>query len=138
MPVRQFLTGIGYLGRGLAMYATNPGLLALGIIPALITSALLIIVVIALLIYFIGDLSAAVTWFADGWSAWERDSIRVIAGVSIIGLTGLLAIVTFTSVTLAIGDPFYEKISARVEDRLGGVPNAVDLPFLAELRRGIV
>lgn len=134
--VRQFVTGIGFLGRGLALYGQSPGLVLLGLIPALIASVLLIAVFVAI-VYFIGDLSSAVTWFADDWDGWQRDGIRLIAGISIVGIIGLLSIVTFTSVTLAIGDPFYEKISERVETRLGGVPDAVELGFWAEIRRGI-
>jgi CysZ protein len=118
------------------MYGRNPALLLLGIVPALISS-LLIIAVLGTIIYFIGDVAGAVTWFADGWSAWERDSIRLIAGISIVGVGCLLAVVTFTSITLAIGGPFYEKISERVERQLGGDTSAVDLPFWSELGRGI-
>ena len=35
---RDFLTGIGFLGRGLAVYARNPGLVLLGMLPALIAN----------------------------------------------------------------------------------------------------
>ena len=44
---------------------------------------------------------------------------------------------SFTAVALLIGDPFYEKIAEAVEDRLGGVPNAVDLTWYQELGRSI-
>jgi CysZ protein len=135
-PFREFFAGIGLLGRGFAMYGTNPGLFLLGIIPALI-AGILIIGVFVLLLYFIGDLSSTVTWFAKNWSSPERDGIQVIAGIAIIGISGLLAVVTFTSVTLAIGDPFYEKISEKVEQKMGGLPDPVSLPFWKELRRGL-
>jgi CysZ protein len=139
--VKEFFTGIGLLGRGFGMYGTNPGLIALGLIPALIAGVLLLAVLI-LLIVFIGDLSSAVTWFANGWSSGERSTVRFIAGVSIIGSFGLLAVVTFTSLTLAIGDPFYEKISERVEQRLdaksgpAALPPRVNLPWWKEFARG--
>jgi CysZ protein len=133
---KQFLAGVGLLGRGLAMYGRSPALLLLGIIPAVISS-FLILAVLGTVIYFIGDLASATTWFADGWSGWQRDTVRVIAGISIVGVGGLLAVVTFTSITLAIGEPFYEKISERVEDQLGADSGTVDLPFWSELVRGI-
>lgn len=133
---RQFLTGIGMLGHGLAMYGRNPGLWLLGIVPALISS-LLLLAAFGALIYFIDDISSAVTWFADGWPSWERNGIHVLAGISVIGATGLLIVVTFTSITLAIGEPFYEKISERVEDQLGGAHGAANLPFWSEFWRGI-
>jgi CysZ protein len=133
---RQFLTGVGMLGRGLALCGRNPGLWLLGIVPALISS-LLLVAAFGALIYFIGDISSAVTWFADGWPSWERDGIHLLAGISVIGATGLLIVVTFTSITLAIGEPFYEKISIRVENQLGGGSGAADLPFWSEFWRGI-
>jgi CysZ protein len=140
--VREFFAGIGLLGRGFATYGTNTGLVLLGLFPAVIASLLLLTVLI-LLIVFIGDISSTVTWFADGWSNFDRSSIRFVAGVSIIGVFGLLAIVTFTSLTLAIGDPFYEKISERVEQRLdartgpAGLPARVNIGWWAEFWRGI-
>jgi CysZ protein len=124
------------------MYGTDTGLLALGLIPALLASVLLLAVLIVLIV-FIGDLSSAVTWFANGWPPDARDTVRILAGISLFGIFGLLAVVTFTSVTLAIGDPFYEKISERVEKQLdarGGpdvVPPRADLPWWTEFRRGI-
>jgi CysZ protein len=133
---REFFAGVGLLGRGFAMYGTNPGLFLLGILPALI-AGILIIGVFVVLLLFIGDVSSAVTWFAKGWPSGERDGIRLIAGIAVLGISGLVAIVTFTSVTLAIGDPFYEKISEKVEQRMGGLPNPVKLPFWSELARGL-
>ncbi|HEY1489087.1 MAG TPA: EI24 domain-containing protein [Micromonosporaceae bacterium] len=141
-PIREFIAGIGLLGRGFAMYGTDTGLIVLGLVPALIASVLLIAVLIVLVV-FIGDLSSAITWFANGWSPGPRDTVRFVAGASVIGIFALLAIITFTSLTLAIGDPFYEKISERVERRLdartgpAGLPPRVELPWWSEFVRGI-
>ena len=135
-PVRDFVAGIGLLLRGLRLYGQDPGLMALGLIPALIT-AVLLFAALGALFYFIGDIADAATWFARGWSSTLRDAVEILAGVSIAGLGVLLAIVTFTALTLAIGDPFYEKISEKVEEHFGGVPGAVELPWWKELWRGI-
>ncbi len=135
-PVREFLTGISLLGRGLGMYRSSIGLYFLGLLPALIAGLLLLVVFVLLLVY-IGDLASAVTWFANGWNASLRGIARLIGGIAVIGITGLLAVVTFTSITLAIGDPFYEKISERIDQKLGDVPEPVHLPWFAELVRGI-
>jgi CysZ protein len=141
-PVREFFAGVALLGRGFAMYGTDTGLIFLGLLPALIASVLLLAVLV-LLIVFIGDLSSAVTWFAHGWPSADREAIEVVAGISLIGIFALLTVVTFTSLTLAIGDPFYEKISERVERRLdartgpAGLPPRVELPWLTEFARGI-
>ncbi|HEY7176197.1 MAG TPA: EI24 domain-containing protein [Micromonosporaceae bacterium] len=135
--VREFFAGIGLLGRGFARYRSDPGLLIAGIVPALI-AAVFVLGALGVLIYFVTDIARAITPFADHWSAVPRDALRVFAGVSIVGIGGLVAFVTFTSVTLAIGDPFYEKIAYRVEDELGGVPGGIDAPWWHGLGRSIV
>ncbi|WP_200210817.1 EI24 domain-containing protein [Micromonospora coerulea] len=134
--VGRFFAGAGLLLRGLGLYVRSPGLMLLGIVPALISGALFL-AALATLVYFVDDLAALVTPFADDWSATPRGLVRVIAGLAFLGLGGLLGVLTFTAVTLAIGDPFYEKISERVEERYGGTPGAVDVPVWKSLRRSI-
>ncbi len=118
------------------MYAGNPGLVVLGIIPALVTG-MLFIAAFGALAYFVTDLSALVTPFADDWEGWARRAVRVSAGLALLGLGGLLGVLTFTAVTLAVGDPFYEKISERVEEAYGGVAHQVDVPWTTLLRRSV-
>jgi CysZ protein len=135
-PVRDFAAGVGLLLRGLRRYGQDPGLMALGLIPALIAS-LLLLAALGMLFYYIGDIAHAATGFARGWPSGLRDTVEIVAGISVAGVGVLLAVVTYTSLTLAIGDPFYEKISERIEQREGGVPGGVDLPWWRDLWRGI-
>lgn len=135
--VGQFLSGAGLLLRGLALYARSPKLVLLGIVPALISGALFL-AAFAALVWFVDDLAALITPFADDWSGGARDTLRVVAGLALLGVGGLLGVVTFTAVTLVIGDPFYEQISERVEQRYGGTPGQVDVPFWRSVRRSIV
>jgi CysZ protein len=134
---REFVTGAGLLGRGLGLVLRSPRLLVLGLLPALL-SGILYIVALVLLIRFLPDISAQVTWFADDWAGWLRDTVRVLGGIAVLGLGLLVAVLTFTAVTLLIGDPFYEKLSELVENRFGGVPDAVDVGFWRGLRRSLV
>ncbi|MET8281276.1 EI24 domain-containing protein [Micromonospora sp. NPDC005174] len=134
--VGRFLLGVRLLLRGLGLYVRSPKLMLLGIVPALI-SGVLFVAVYATLVYFVDDLAALVTPFADDWSSTGRSLVRVIAGLAFLGIGGLLAVISFTAVTLVIGDPFYEKISEKVEERLGGTPDAVDVPFWSSLRRSL-
>jgi len=134
--LRDFLTGAGLLGRGLGLVLRNPRLLGLGLVPALI-SGLLYAAALVTLIAFVDDLAAAVTWFAGDWSSPWRDLIRIVAGGALLGLAGLLGVLTFTAVTLLIGDPFYEKISGEVERRYGGVRDEVEVPLLRSLGRSL-
>ncbi|GAA4932460.1 EI24 domain-containing protein [Actinoplanes utahensis] len=133
---REFVNGAALLGRGLALVLRNPRLLLIGLIPALV-SGVLYTVALVLLIRYLPDLSASVTWFADDWSGGVRGTMRVLGGIAVLGSGLLLAVLTFTAVTLLIGDPFYEKISELVEDRFGGVPDAVDIGFWRSLRRSL-
>lgn len=135
--ISQFGGGVGLLGRGLALYTRNPRLLLLGIVPAVITGALFL-AAYGTLIYFVADLAAWLTPFADTWSDWARALIRFGAIVALLGLGALVAVLSFTTVTLLIGDPFYEKISEHVEERCGGVPDAVDQPWWTSLRGSLV
>jgi CysZ protein len=135
--VRQFATGAGLLGRGLGLVLRQPRMLGLGLLPALI-SGILYAAAIVTLIVFISDLAATVTWFADDWSTFWRDLVRVVAGAALLGLGGLFGVLTFTAVTLLIGDPFYEKISGLVEARYGGVPDEVEVSLARSLGRSLV
>jgi CysZ protein len=61
-----------------------------------------------------------------------------VAGAALVGLGGVLGVVTFTAVTLVIGDPCYEKTSELVEARYGGVPGEVEVPWYRSLGRSVV
>ena len=132
----QFLSGVGLLFRGLAVYLRSPRLVLLGLVPALISGALFVSAY-ATLVYFVTDLAELVTPFADGWPEATRDVTRLIAVLAFLGLGALVGVLTFTAVTLVIGDPFYEKISERVEARYGGVPGEVEVPWYRSIRRSI-
>ncbi|GAA3448577.1 EI24 domain-containing protein [Dactylosporangium matsuzakiense] len=133
----EFFTGVRLLGKGFARYGRNPRLLLLGTIPAAITFALFVIGWVFLIIY-IDDLANAATWFADDWSGVWRGLIEVGAGAAILVAAVLLSVLTFTALTLLIGDPFYESISEKIEEGLGGTPGAVDRPWYRTLWPSLV
>jgi CysZ protein len=135
--LRQFLSGAGLLGRGLELVLRSPRLLAMGLLPALIAGALYAVALFFLL-RFLPDLARFATGFADGWATGLRDLLEVLAGIAIVGVAVLLGLLAFTAVTLAIGDPFYERISELVEHRYGGVPDAVEVSFWRSLGRSVV
>ena len=135
--MKQFFVGASLLGRGLVLVLRSPKLLLLGLLPAVI-AGLLYAVALGVLIDFLPQLSRDVTWFAGGWAKGWRDLTQVLAGVGLLGVAVLLGILTFTAVTLLIGDPFYERISELVEERFGGVPNEVEVGFWRSLARSLV
>ncbi len=134
--VRRFVLGAGLLGRGLSLCLRHPRMFVLGIIPALI-SGLLYAVALITLVVFVDDLAGAVTWFADDWPTVWRDAMRIFAGLALVGVAGMVSVLTFTAVTLLIGDPFYERISEQIEQRFGGVPGEVEVPWWRSLRRSL-
>ncbi|NLU77220.1 hypothetical protein HCA58_02190 [Micromonospora sp. HNM0581] len=131
---RRFVGGVTLLLRGVGLYVRSPGLMLLGVVPALISGAVFL-TAYALLVFFVEDLATMATPFADGWAVTPRSAVRVITALALLGLGGLLTVLTFTAVTLVIGDPFYEKISERVEQRYGGTPDGVAVPFWPSMRR---
>jgi CysZ protein len=134
--VHQFLAGVRLLGRGLGMWATTPRLMFLGAIPALLVAA----VYAVLLVLFLTQIDALAAWitpFAEDWETTWRTAMRLIAGAALLALAVLLVIFTFTAITLAVGDPFYERIWRDVEERLGDAPPASDEQFWKSVPRGI-
>lgn len=133
---KDFFTGVGFLFRGLGWTARHPAQWLFGLIPALI-----VLVVYAAALGFlasqIDDLAGWTTGFADGWSDAARTSARVAAGIAIFGTALFLAVITFTVVTLLVGDPFYEAIAVRVEESEGGAPPDPDVPRIVQIGRAV-
>jgi CysZ protein len=66
-----------------------------------------------------------------------RDSARVLMGVLLFAAAVMISIVTFTGVTLVVGEPFYESISGRVEESEGGLPPEAGVPLWRQLVTGL-
>lgn len=131
--IRRYVAGVRLLGEGLATCARTPRLLLLGLIPAVLT-AVLFAAALAVLLYVLGDLAAAVTWFAADWAPEARTAARVIAGIGILGVAALIGVLSYTTVTLLVGNPFYEVVSRRVE---GEVADEVAVGFWLGLGRSL-
>ena len=111
--------GAGFLFRGLRMWRQRPALMLLGLVPALLVLVVMAgLLVVAFL--FADDLIGWATPFADDWSALWRGVLRVGLYVAVLLGSFFLFVVTFTGLTLAVGDPFYEKIWKETELMLGG------------------
>jgi CysZ protein len=134
--MRDFLTGVRYFGRGLAMLLARPKLLLIGMLPAIVTTAVLLGGMIALTAN-ISHLAALVTPFANHWPEGWHQAAQLAAAFILISAAVLLGLVAFTAVTLTIGGPFYEHIAERIEDDLGVVEGHVDLSWWRLLVLGI-
>ncbi|MGW4422712.1 EI24 domain-containing protein [Streptosporangium sp. NPDC004631] len=133
---RSFANGIGFFFQGLGWVARNPRWWLFGLIPALI-----VFMFYAVGLYFLGTNATAfagwATPFADGWSEGARTALRALVGLAVFGAGVILFVVTFTAVTLILGEPFYEKLSEKVELTYGELPSGHEVPLWKSIPRSI-
>lgn len=123
-PLRQvpeFFHGAALLGRGFAFWAQRPGLMALGMLPAALVGAGLIVVIV-LLGAFLWPITSAATFFAEAWDAGWRGALQVLIAIALIIATLALAARVFTALTLLVGAPFYDRIQRAADLSRGDVP----------------
>ncbi len=132
----DLFAGAAYLARGIGWTARRPGQWLFGLVPALIVLVAYIAALTAIGVYD-ADFARTLSPFADHWSNGLRDTVRVLIAVLLIAAVVMIAIVTYAGVTLAVGAPFYESISGRVEDSVGGLPPEARIPLLRQITRGI-
>lgn len=117
--MKELIAGVGTLARGFGVWRTQPKLMTLGLVPALIAFAVLAAVVVPAL-FSLGWVTELITPFADGWAVFWRGLLRVALGIALGAGLLVLSGLVFTALTLTIGDPFYERIWRAVEEDLGG------------------
>jgi CysZ protein len=132
----RFFSGVRLLGAGLRMWITDPRIMLTGALPALIVAAVYLGGFI-LLANNLEQIADAATPFTRDWDESWRAVVRAVATLALLGAALLIVVATYTAVTLTVGSPFYERIAARVEERLGGNPFPVETAFWPGLRRGI-
>ncbi|WP_326808873.1 MULTISPECIES: EI24 domain-containing protein [unclassified Streptomyces] len=130
--MRDLVAGMRYLGRGQRWVLGHGRWFGFGLLPALVTLALYA-VVLTVLGFWTDDIVTWATPFADDWSSAWRGTLRGVFAALLWGGVLMLAVVTFAAVTLLVGEPFYEKLSEKVEESEGGLPPGRDLPLWQEL-----
>ncbi|MFF5784470.1 EI24 domain-containing protein [Streptomyces sp. NPDC012693] len=130
--MRGFGAGFGYLVQGQKWVGRHGRWFGFGLLPGLVTLVLYAGALVGLG-YGADDLAAWATPFADDWSSPWIGVLRgtLTALVFVFGL--FLAVVTFTAVTLLIGQPFYESLSEAVDRSEGGEVPESGLPLWREL-----
>lgn len=124
--------GFGYLMKGQRWVFGHGRWFGFGLLPALVTLVVYAGALIGLA-YGADDLVAWATPFADDWSSPWPGLLRGTLVVLVFLLGMFLAVVTFTAVTLLVGQPFYESLSEEVERGEGGEVPESDLPLWREL-----
>ena len=131
--MRDLGAGLRYLGRGQQWVLTHGRWFGFGLLPALITLVLYAATLTALGFYA-DDIATWATPFADDWGSAGRALTRGVFAVMLWVGVLMLAVVTFAAVALLIGEPFYEKLSDKVEESEGRLPEGtVDHPLWREL-----
>jgi CysZ protein len=125
-------TGIRHLINGQRWVLTRTRWLGFGLLPALITLVGYTAVLVALALWG-GRLIDWATPFADSWHSPWQGLLRGLLTVMILCGGLLLAALSFTAVTLLVGEPFYESLAERVDETEGGAPDAPDHPLWREL-----
>lgn len=119
--IREFAAGIRTLLCGFSLWRTRPGLMNLGLIPAIITIVVLGAVLLPLALNMT-SIAAWITPFAEEWPAPWKGLVRGAVGFVVVVASLALASAVFTALTLTIGDPFYQRIWHAVEVELGDAP----------------
>ena len=119
--ITELVIGAGLLARGLSLITRRPRLFLLGAIPPAITSVIFTGLLVALIIE-LDPLTEWLTPFADGWDRGLATTIHVLVGSAVVAAALLLMVISFTTLTLALGSPLYDKLSESVEQQFGDVP----------------
>ncbi|MET8544937.1 EI24 domain-containing protein [Kitasatospora sp. NPDC004799] len=130
--MRDLVVGMKYLVEGQKWIGRHGRWWGIGMLPALIALVGYIAALISLGAWST-DLAAWATPFADGWGSPWRDVLRDALAAIVFGGGLLLSLLTFTAVTLLVGQPFYEALCAAVDESEGGAPTPPDIPVWIEL-----
>jgi CysZ protein len=112
--MRDLGAGFKYLLEGQRWVARHGKQFGFGLLPGLITLVLYAAALVALALWG-EDFVAWATPFADDWSSPWLGLFRGFLTAVLIALALLLSVITFTAVTLLIGQPFYENLSEKVD-----------------------
>ncbi|MFD8633915.1 EI24 domain-containing protein [Streptomyces sp. NPDC059533] len=130
--MRDLVEGFRYLLAGQGWVLRHGRWLGFGLLPGLVSLVLYAGALIGLG-YGADDFTAWVTPFADDWSSPWLALFRGFLTFLVFGLGLFLAVITFTAVTLLIGQPFYESLSEQVDRSEGGDAPESGLPLWLEL-----
>ncbi|MFD9500546.1 EI24 domain-containing protein [Streptomyces sp. NPDC060035] len=124
--------GFGYLIKGQRWAFGHGRWFGFGLLPGLVT---LVVYAGALIGLGYGgdDFVAWATPFADDWSSPWLGLLRNTLVVLVFVLGLFVAVITFTAVTLLVGQPFYESLSEEVDRSEGGEVPESGLPLMREL-----
>ncbi|MFD8750806.1 EI24 domain-containing protein [Kitasatospora sp. NPDC059577] len=130
--MRDLAAGMKYLIEGQKWVGRHGRWWGFGMLPALLA-----LIGYAVALTFLAarsvDLAGWATPFADHWGSPWQALLRDALAAAVFGGGLLFALLTFTAVTLLVGQPFYEALCAEVDETEGGAPTPPDTPLWREL-----
>ncbi|WP_062520397.1 EI24 domain-containing protein [Demequina silvatica] len=132
-PAAEVIEGIRTAIDGLRGWARAPRLMLLGVIPGAIV-AVLFGAALTVLVVNLGAIGEAVAEALGARDGWLASLVSVTASVAVLAASSLVAVALFATLTLAIGGPFFEAMSRRVDGDLEAAPEE---PWWPALRRGL-
>ncbi|MGW6966772.1 EI24 domain-containing protein [Streptomyces zaomyceticus] len=130
--MRDLGVGFKYLVQGQKWVGLHGRWFGFGLLPGLVTLVLYTGALVGLG-YGADDLVSWVTPFADDWTSPWLGIFRGTLTALVFAFGLFLAVITFTAVTLLVGQPFYESLSEEVDRSLGGQVPESGLPLWREL-----
>jgi CysZ protein len=130
--MRDLRVGFGYVMKGQRWVGRHGRWFGFGLLPGLVTLVLYAGALVGLA-YGADDLTAWATPFADDWSSPWQGLVRGFLTALVFAFGLFLAVITFTAVTLLVGQPFYESLSEAVDRGEGGDVPRSGLPLWREL-----
>ncbi|TDC74720.1 EI24 domain-containing protein [Streptomyces hainanensis] len=131
-----FAVGLRCLAQGQRWVFGRPRWLLFGLVPALIALVIYVGALVVLALHA-GDVAVWATPFADDWEDPWQPLVRVGFALLLVAAGLMLAVITFTAVTLIIGDPFYQSLGEKVEETEGGAPAGQGRSFWQDIRVSI-
>ncbi|WP_336249649.1 EI24 domain-containing protein [Stomatohabitans albus] len=118
--------GIRLIARSASTITSRPRLLIMGMLPPLAVTVLYVVLAV------IGGpaLVHAITgWVGDvtaGSPGWLGSTLSFLLALVVLGAVGVVAAVAFTTLTLALGGPVYDRISESIDREVLGLTGVQD------------
>ncbi|MDV9191969.1 EI24 domain-containing protein [Streptomyces sp. SR27] len=130
--MRDLGVGFRHLVQGQKWVFQHGRWFGFGLLPGLVTLVLYAGALVGLG-YGADDLAAWATPFADDWTSPWLGLLRGTMTALVFAFGLFLAVITFTAVTLLVGQPFYESLSEEVDRGEGGEVPESGLPLWRDL-----
>jgi len=115
--IKELLAGAALLPRAFRLVIARRQLFLLGALPPLITSVFFLAVLITL-ISNLDRIIPSLASFSEDWLSGLHLTFEIAIGIALVGGSTLIMVLLFTSITLLIGAPAYDRIAELTEREL--------------------